>query len=147
MNKNALAISPKASPQVRQLIVAADKILLSPSMSGVIKQMISGAQSLVKGAVPFLANLIMKLESKSGPLQNDDEAMLIFHVCGHFAEMAHELGDPDAKDTQKLTAALMSGIHNMMTSGKPDQPSPMGQLGAANAPQPQQQPPPQQGAM
>ncbi len=146
MNKNALAISPKASPQIKQLIVAADKILLSPQTAGVIRQMISGGQTLVKGAVPFIATLVMKLQAQSGPLGNDDEAMLIFHICGHFAEIVHDLGDPEAKNTQKLTAQLMSAVHNMMTSGNPTQQSPMAQLGSGQAQGQAPQGPPQPGA-
>jgi hypothetical protein len=132
-----LAISPKASPQVKQMIQVGDRILLDPSQTNVIRHMISGAQTLVKGAAPFIANLVMQLEAKFGPLENNDEAMLIFHLCGHFIGLAADLGDPEAKDQGKATAQLMTAVHQIMAGGgqQPGQGGPMQQLqGGQQAP-------------
>jgi hypothetical protein len=150
-----LAISPKASPQVKQMIQVGDRILLDPSQTNVIRHMISGAQTLVKGAAPFIANLVMQLEAKFGPLENNDEAMLIFHLCGHFISLVAELGDPEAKNQGQATAQLMSAVHQILAGGgqQPGQAAPMQQLqggqppppGGPSAPAAPQSPQPQAG--
>ena len=141
-------VDPNASPKVRQYITAARTMLYSVKMMPVLKQMITGGKTLVKGCAPFVAQLVMKLESKMGPLESHDEAMLILHICGSIADMAHELKDPEVKNgTKKAVAQMMLAVHQMMggQTGQPQPPSPLGQLQPAGGQQPPPQAPPQGG--
>lgn len=140
-------IDPNASPKARQYITAARNVLYSVKMMPVLKQMITGGKTLVKGCAPFVANMVMKLEAKLGPLEQQDEAMLILHICGSIADMAKELKDPEVKNgTKQVVAQMMLEVHKIMGGQQPQQPSPLGQM------QPQQGAPPtpqapQQGGM
>lgn len=138
-------IDSNASPKARQYIKAARNVLYSVKMLPVIKQMITGGKTLVKGCAPFVANMVMKMESKMGPLEQQDEAMLILHICGSIVDMAKELHDPEVKNsTKQVVAQMMLAVHQMMggQTGQPQQPSPLGQMQPQQgAPPPPQQPP------
>lgn len=133
-----LYIDPKASPQAKQFIQAAQQVLFSVQTMPVLKQMIAGGKSLVAGAAPFVANLVMKLQGKLGPLNDVDLPMVVFHICGYIADFAHDLGDPEAKDTKKITAAMGTAVKQMLDGGQqgqqqqpqqPPQQAPLQQLG------------------
>lgn len=117
-----LYVDPKASSQAKQFIQAAQQVLFSVKTMPVLKQMIAGGKSLVAGAAPFVANLVMKLQSKLGPLNEVDLPMVVFHICGYIADFAHDLGDPEAKDTKKLTAAMGTAVKQILQGGQAGQP-------------------------
>lgn len=130
-------VDPNASPKVRPYIIAARTLLYSVKMMPVLKTMITGGKTLVKGCAPFVANMVMKLESRMGPLEQQDEAMLILHICGSIADIAKELHDPEVKNgTKKPVAQMMLAVHQMMggQTGQPQPPSPLQQM-QSQAPQ------------
>lgn len=133
--KGKLYIDPSVSPKVKQYIQAGQQILFSVKTAPVLKQMMTGAKSLTLSVPPFLSQLVMGLESKLGPLEQHDEAMLIMHLAGYIVDYARDMGDPETKHVpeQKLVAQIAIKVHQMMGGGQQQQ-------------QPQQAPqqPPQQ---
>lgn len=135
---NKLYIDPSVSPKVKQYIQAGQQMLFSVKTAPVLKQMITGAKSLTLSVPPFLSQLVMGLESKLGPLEQHDEAMLIMHLAGYIVDYASDMGDPETKHVpdKKLVAQIALKVHQMMGGGQQQQ-----QQAQPQQPPQQQQPP------
>lgn len=121
-------IAPQASPAAKQFIQAALAIIYSAKTAPVLKQMISGSQTLAKGCAPFVAQLVIKLEGKLGPLSPEDEPMVVLHICGAIADMAEKLGDPECKNgTKRPVAQMMTAVKQLISQQQPPDPSQQGQ--------------------
>ena len=127
-------IAKGVSPQAKQFIQAALGVLYSVKTMPVIKQMVTGGKTLAQGAGPFVAMLMMKLQTKLGPLSPQDEPVVALHICGAIADIAKELHDPEVKNgTLKPVAQMMMVVKKMITP----------QQGQPQPGQPQQGGPPQ----
>lgn len=135
-------IAKQASPTARKFINAARAILYSVKMTPVIRHMLTGADTLEKSAAPFVAMIVMQLQTKLGPLSPQDLPMVVYHICGSLADLAHELGDPAAKNTEKLCARLMTAVKAVLSGQHPGQPPQASTAPPGSSPVPGQSPPP-----
>ncbi len=124
---------PNASPKVQQYVAQARVIMYSPQAQQALRAAITGSQDLASSAAPFIASLVMKLEDKLGPLNDQEYMQVVSILAATIAHLAHDMGDPAAQlpsdATMQITKAVMQ-LHQ-------------GQPGGASAQVAQQQQQPQ----
>jgi len=90
---------PGLDEDVRKFIHAARAIMYE--FQDGLKHAIEGADSLADSAAPFIYMVIKSVEAKSFELEEPELESVIKHLAGSIAEIAHQLGDPDAEDMKQ----------------------------------------------
>jgi hypothetical protein len=113
-------IAPDVSPEVRQFIQSCRRLMYSEEFTPIIKQALTGANSLAESAAPVLMEIIGRAQDKMGPLSDEDVQTVATHLAGTIVSTAKILGDPEAEDGQAAVEQIV-GLIDEMTSGAQEQ--------------------------
>lgn len=148
----AMIIPDEASQKARDAIAACRTAMYDPTAKDAYRAVLTGADTLVKSAYPFVAQLVTEVEQRTGGLNSADLDMVVYCVAGSIVADARAAGDPDVQTDDDVKQAA-SDIHDevirvmganqdgqemsaggmdqqQMGQGQPQQPQgPLGQLG------------------
>lgn len=109
-------IAPDVTPEVRQFIQNCRLLMYSEEFTPIIKQALTGSESLSESAAPVLMEIVSRAQDKMGPLSDEDLQTVLTHLAGTIVSTAKMLGDPEAEDGQEAVEAIV-GLVNEMTAG------------------------------
>lgn len=124
-------IAPDVSPEVADFIKKCRTLMYSEEFTPIIKQALTGANSLAESAAPVLMEIISRAQDKLGPLSDEDLQTVLTHLAGTLVATAKMLGDPEAEDAQEAVEAIVGIVMDSTAQEPPAEEAPDQQMGQA----------------
>lgn len=107
-------IRPGVSAEAREFVARARELMYNEKFTPILKQAIAGGQDLVSGAAPVIAQIILQVENKMGPLSDDDLQDVAISLAGTIAGFAKMLEHPDAENIAETAHEIAEGAIEIM---------------------------------
>jgi hypothetical protein len=119
-------IDPNATPKVKTYLTAAKAIVVNPQTADILKKMLTQGQDPAMTLATFIGKTIDTLETKLGPLEQQEHDQVAVHIAGWLVSSLQHMGMPGLDDQgarHDLLGRILQAL-DQLTGG--DQPQDQG---------------------
>jgi hypothetical protein len=137
-------IDPNVSAKVKTYLLAAQHVVLNQQTAGVIKKLLASGTDPAMSLATFIGKTIDALETKLGPLEDNEHDQVAVHIAGWLVSSLQKMGMPgldQPEGRQDLIGRILQALDGLTKGDQgapeeqsppeaaPEQQAPLGQFG------------------